>query len=99
MIHTSLEYWELLRPLRDKSPKIQKNFGLQSNFGNDLLWIIHLLKIIRCFTDASLQPRLINGWFWSGSGVKIPSTDKTPPGWSANPWGTTGIYTQVYDSM
>merc|ERR1711971_870924 len=26
----------------------------------------------RCFTDATLQPRLVNGWFWSGSGAKIP---------------------------
>jgi len=49
----------------------------------------------QCFTDKSLQPRLINGWFWSGSGVKISATDKTPPGWNSNPWGTTGIFTQV----
>merc|ERR1712098_230393 len=40
----------------------------------------------RCYSDASLQPRIVNGWFWSGSGAKIPATDKIPPGWSASPW-------------
>jgi len=49
----------------------------------------------RCFTDPTLQPRLVNGWFWSGSGVQIPPTNKPPPGWKRNPWGKTGIYTKV----
>merc|ERR1712013_82350 len=29
----------------------------------------------RCFTDPTLQPRLVNGWFWSGSGAQIPPTN------------------------
>ena len=49
----------------------------------------------RCFTEPSLQPRIVKSWFWSGSGTSIPATNSTPPGWSANPWGTTGIFTQV----
>merc|ERR1712128_251207 len=49
----------------------------------------------RCFTDPSLQPRLVNGWFWSGSGVLIGSTDKPQPGWKRNPWGKTGIFSKV----
>jgi len=47
----------------------------------------------KCFTTPALQPRIVKGWFWSGSGAKIPDTDRTPPGWSKNPWGTTGINT------
>jgi len=49
----------------------------------------------KCYTTPSLQPRIAKGWFWSGSGAKIPDTDKTPPGWSKNPWGKTGIFTKV----
>jgi len=48
-----------------------------------------------CFTAPSVQPRLINGWFWSGSGAKIPATNKKPPGWSKSPWGRTGLLTLV----
>ena len=32
----------------------------------------------------------LQGWFWSGSGAKIPDTDKIPAGWTTNPWGQTG---------
>ena len=49
----------------------------------------------RCFTEPSLQPRIVKGWFWSGSGSTVPPTDRAPPGWAANPWGNTGIFTQV----
>jgi len=49
----------------------------------------------RCFTDPTLQPRLVNGWFWSGSGVQLPPTNKPGPGWKRNPWGKTGIFTKV----
>jgi hypothetical protein len=28
-----------------------------------------------------LQPTIVNGWFWSGSGVKMAPTNATPPGW------------------
>jgi len=48
-----------------------------------------------CYTLEYLQPRIINGWYWSGSGVRINATDKIPEGWSSNPWGTEGIYGRV----
>jgi len=44
-----------------------------------------------CFTTESLQPRLINAWFWSGSGVRLGATDRPQPGWRSNPWGTNGL--------
>ena len=40
-----------------------------------------------CFTTASLQPRLTNAWFWSGSGVRLGPTDRPQEGWRSNPWG------------
>jgi hypothetical protein len=49
----------------------------------------------KCYTTPSLQPRIVKGWFWSGSGAKIPDTDSTPSGWKQNPWGKTGIFTRV----
>jgi len=41
-----------------------------------------------------LQPKNINGWFWSGSGVSIPATNVTPSGWPDNPWSHTGYLSQ-----
>merc|ERR1712168_938406 len=41
-----------------------------------------------------LQPPTVNGWFWSGSGVKMAPTNSTPPGWSYQPWSYTGHKTQ-----
>jgi len=48
-----------------------------------------------CLTNPSIQPRLVNGWYWSGSGQPISPTNKTPPGWKKNPWGSTGIDTVI----
>merc|ERR1712025_970214 len=48
-----------------------------------------------CYTVEELQPRIINGWYWSSSGVRINSTDRNPAGWSENPWGKRGIYERV----
>ncbi|XP_023349634.1 uncharacterized protein LOC111718310 [Eurytemora carolleeae] len=48
-----------------------------------------------CFTTPSIQPRIVNSWFWSGSGARIPPTNSTPEGWTKNPWGSTGIFTKV----
>ncbi|EFX83761.1 hypothetical protein DAPPUDRAFT_301656 [Daphnia pulex] len=39
-----------------------------------------------------LQPVLINGWFWSGSGVKLAKTNETPAGWGYQPWSATGHF-------
>ena len=41
-----------------------------------------------------LQPKHINGWFWSGSGSSIPATNVTAPGWGDNPWSHTGYLSQ-----
>ena len=41
-----------------------------------------------------LQPVAVNGWFWSGSGVKMAPTNSTPPGWTSQPWSFTGHKTQ-----
>lgn len=41
-----------------------------------------------------LQPTIVNGWFWSGSGVKMAPTNSTPPGWQYQPWSDTGHKTQ-----
>jgi len=42
-----------------------------------------------------LQPVAVNGWFWSGSGVKMAPTNSTPPGWSYQPWSPTGHKTAI----
>ncbi len=44
---------------------------------------------------ADLQPVSVNGWFWSGSGVKMAPTNDTPPGWPYQPWSFTGHKTQL----
>ena len=41
-----------------------------------------------------LQPKNINGWFWSGSGARIPPTNETAAGWKENPWSHTGYLSQ-----
>ena len=33
-----------------------------------------------CDTREDLKPLNINGWFWSGSNVKMAPTNATPPG-------------------
>ena len=49
----------------------------------------------RCQTEERFQPRIVEGWLWLGSGKRIPSTNSTPAGWSASPWGSTGAITAV----
>jgi len=41
-----------------------------------------------------LQPKNINGWFWSGSMAVIPPTNETAKGWKQNPWSHTGYLSQ-----
>ena len=49
----------------------------------------------RCSAQAPhLQPKNIHGWFWSGSGARIPATNVTAPGWKSNPWSHTGYLSQ-----
>jgi len=42
-----------------------------------------------------LQPVSVNGWFWSGSGVKMAPTNAKPPGWGYQPWSNTGHKTKI----
>ncbi|XP_037076390.1 uncharacterized protein LOC119097464 [Pollicipes pollicipes] len=43
-----------------------------------------------CESREDLKPLNINGWFWSGTNVKMSATDKKPTGWSEQPWSPTG---------
>ena len=49
----------------------------------------------RCYTEEDVQPRIVKGWFWTGSNYILPPTNSTPSGWNRNPWGTTGAITLV----
>jgi len=35
-----------------------------------------------CAEREDLQPISVNGWFWSGSGVKMAPTNLKPKGWT-----------------
>lgn len=45
-----------------------------------------------CDEREDLKPLIVNGWFWSGSGVKLAPTNATPLGWTAQPWSATGHF-------
>jgi len=63
---------------------------------NDLpyIWSSGRLCNFKGCDREDLQPPTVNGWFWSGSGVKMAPTNSTPPGWSYQPWSYTGHKTQ-----
>jgi len=63
---------------------------------NDLpyIWTSGRLCNFKGCDREDLQPTNVNGWFWSGSGVKMAPTNSTPPGWSYQPWSYTGHKTQ-----
>ena len=68
---------------------------------NDLPYIWtsgRLCNFAGCDRD-DLQPVAVNGWFWSGSGVKMAPTNSTPPGWSYQPWSPTGHKTAIEGHM
>jgi len=46
-----------------------------------------------------LQPKHINGWFWSGSGARMGPTNQTSPGWKINPWSHTGYLSQFVSHL
>jgi len=52
----------------------------------------------QCYSSKALQPRLINAWFWSGSGARIGATDRVQKGWTSNPWGTNGLCSRAGDA-
>jgi len=69
--------------------------------GDDLAYIWtsgRLCNFKGCDRD-DLQPVNVNGWFWSGSGVKMAPTNSTPPGWSYQPWSDTGHKTQFNNGL
>jgi hypothetical protein len=43
-----------------------------------------------CEGRNDLEPKAINGWFWSANREKIPPTNKQPIGWGYNPWSRSG---------
>lgn len=58
------------------------------------LWTSGRLCNFKGCNKPHLQPRIINGWFWSGSSKTIASTNSTPPGWPSQPWSYTGYIGQ-----
>ena len=61
------------------------------------IWTSGRLCNFKGFDREDLQPARVNGWFWSGSGVKMAPTNSTPPGWSYQPWSYTGHKSQFAD--
>lgn len=61
-----------------------------TKFDVDSVWTSGRLCNFHGCDAPHLQPRHINGWFWSGSGVRIHATNETAPGWRKNPWSNTG---------
>jgi len=46
----------------------------------------HICAEQRCLDEPELQPLIVNGWYWTGSGHRIASTNSTPSGWTTSPW-------------
>jgi len=62
------------------------------------LWTSGRLCNFKGCDAKHLQPRKINGWFWSGSGSRISPTNSTPKGWPRSPWSHTGYIGQFLSS-
>lgn len=60
------------------------------------LWTSGRLCNFKGCDKPHLQPKNINGWFWSGSGktTAISPTNVKPPGWPKKPWSSTGYFGQ-----
>ncbi|XP_043478353.1 uncharacterized protein LOC122508841 [Leptopilina heterotoma] len=43
-----------------------------------------------CENRRDLEPKAINGWFWSANRVKLTATNRIPNAWTYNPWSKTG---------
>lgn len=43
-----------------------------------------------CENRSDLEPKTVNGWFWSATRGKIPATNQTPTGWTYSPWSKSG---------
>jgi len=70
-----------------------------TKYGVDSVWTSGRLCNFHGCNAPHLQPKHINGWFWSGSGVRIPPTNSTAPGWKTNPWSHTGFLSQFVDHL
>jgi hypothetical protein len=56
-----------------------------------MLYCISTVQLnIYCTVEEKYSTKPFSGWFWSGSGERIPPTNVTAPGWSENPWSDTG---------
>lgn len=66
-------------------------------FSEDLpyVWTSGRLCNFKGCDREDLQPVSVNGWFWSGSGVKMAPTNAKPPGWGYQPWSPTGHKTKI----
>jgi len=71
--------------------------SIMKKFNVNSMWTSGRLCNFHGCEQPYLQPKHINGWFWSGSGVRIPATNVTAPGWSENPWSHTGFLSQFVD--
>jgi len=65
-----------------------------SKYKSDGVWTSGRLCNFHGCDAPHLQPKNINGWFWSGSGARISATNVTAPGWKENPWSHTGYLSQ-----
>jgi len=43
-----------------------------------------------CEGRSDLEPKNLNGWFWSAQRSKLYPTNRVPPGWTYNPWSQSG---------
>lgn len=43
-----------------------------------------------CENRPDLEPKSVNGWFWSATRGKISATNQTPATWTYNPWSKSG---------
>jgi len=67
---------------------------LMNKYNVDSLWTSGRLCNFHGCDAPHLQPKHINGWFWSGSGARLPPTNETGEGWKENPWSHTGFLSQ-----
>ena len=66
--------------------KNNNNFNVIVSDDLAYIWTSGRLCNFKGCDRDDLQPVQVNGWFWSGSGVKMAPTNSTPPGWSYQPW-------------
>jgi len=73
--------------------------NIMEKFNVNSLWTSGRLCNFHGCDAAHLQPKHINGWFWSGSGTRLPPTNTTDKGWRENPWSHTGFLSQFANHL